>query len=345
MSVYTKIGSMIWMWPPFRRLERGPDDAVGRGAKLLWLALYTSPEAKQSVPGLFSGSINTMAEVTGSSPDEVRRFLDRLLEDDLVEIDVPNRVLRMIVLPDSGESPTNGNTIRGWWRKFQNVPPCAVRDAHVPLLLWIMQEWSRVHGKAISADHLKAWGETFGRVSPPAARPRPKKHLQTSLFLASDPDLNEIRDSETLSKPFRKERDQDQDQDQDLRDQREPGVAHADPARKPVLLLVPHPAFDADDLAAALHKATGGGFPEALTKEPRIALGRAIDSIGEASMHPQALAALSEYVASLTALRGGAGMAGISLELVTSPGWLAAAIKRGMEWVVRGETPESESVH
>lgn len=337
---------MIWMWPPFRRLERGPDDAVGRGAKLLWLALYTSPEAKQSVPGLFAGSINTMAESIGSPPDEVRRCLDRLIEDDLVEIDVPNRVLRMTVLPDSGESPTNGNTIRGWWRKFQNVPPCAVRDAHVPILLWIMQEWSRANNKAISADHMKAWAETFGRVSVPAARPRPKRHQQTSLFLASssasDPDLNEISNSETLSKPFRKERDQDPDRDQD---QGSGSGAGGDSAsgKKPVLLLVPHPAFDADDLAEALWKASGGGFPQALTREQRVALGRAIDSIGDIALHPAALASLGEYVASLTQLRGGAGLGVVSFDVVVSPGWLAAAIKRGMEWTIAGSGAAAEA--
>ena len=108
--------------------------------------------------------------------------------------------------------------------------------------------------------------------------------------------------------------------------------------KKPVLLLVPHPAFDADDLAETLWKATGGGFPQALTREQRVALGRAIDSIGDTALHPMALAGLGEYVASLTQLRGGAGMAAISFEVVTSPGWISAAIKRGMEWVVRGDT-------
>ena len=210
MSVYTKVGSLIWLWPPFRRLERGPDDIVGRCAKLLWLALYTCPEAKQSVPGLFSGSINTMAEATGFPPDEIRRYLDRLVEDDLVEFDIEHRVLRMLVLPDAGESPSNGNTIRGWWRKFQNVAPCTVRDSHVPMLMWLMQEWSRFQDKPITPDHMKAWVETFGRISVPAARPRAPKHVQTSLFAsspASDLVSNEIRYSETVSKGFRNPRE------------------------------------------------------------------------------------------------------------------------------------------
>lgn len=100
-----------------------------------------------------------------------------------------------------------------------------------------------------------------------------------------------------------------------------------------MLTLVPHPAFDADDLAETLHHATVGGFPAALTREQRIALGRAIDASGEIVVRPDALDALREYVASLSVLRGAAGMTdGISLELVTSPGWIGSAIKRGIDW-------------
>lgn len=231
MSVYTRIGSKLWMWAPFRSLERFPEDPIGIGAKLLFLHLYTAPEAKLSVPGLYMGSITTMSESMGTSPDSVRKYLDRLLDDGLAEFDPSHRVLRLMMLPDAGESPTNGNTIRGWWRKFQNVPECAVRDSHVPMLYWIMQEWSRSNRKPITVDHMKAWDETFGQVVVPAARPRVRKHVQTSLFGSSPLSLdaspnelstdrretlqlpsgsagfNEIRDSETLREGFAKERE------------------------------------------------------------------------------------------------------------------------------------------
>ena len=253
MSVFTQVGAGIWSWDPFRRLCRSHDDIVGRCTKLFWLALYTAPEAKLVTPGLWFGSITTMSEAAGLQADEALVYLDRLLEDEMVEYDRERRVLRLTQLPDHGESPKNGNTLRGWWRKFQTVPACAVRDAHVSTLRWIMDEWSRVQGKPISPDHQSAWDETFGRLPVPAPRRRGVRRLldadtstavQPSLFgpqlsadsglgnrsetvavgrhePASGPevcrsaDLNKINYSETVREPFGNEREKDRDHDHD----------------------------------------------------------------------------------------------------------------------------------
>ncbi len=329
MSRYTNLGTGLWSWKPWLDLEHSHDDVRGRCARLFWIALYTAREAKL-VPGIFVGSVTTMAESAHVPVDDARLYLDRLLEHELVQVDLRQRVLRLTMLPDPGESPANGKAIRGWWNRFQTIPSCDVRDAHVEVLHWIMQEWSRANAKPLSADHVTAWSETFARLPMKTFRRKAPGYVQTSLFDASDRKINNLDTvSDTVSSWSRNQQDPEQDQDQDLRDQREGGSGGG----RPVLTLVPHPAFNADDLAEALHKATEGRFPLALTREQRVALGRAIDAIGEVALHPAALAALSEYVASLAELRGSVGMSTVTLELVTSPGWIGSAIRRGIEWL------------
>lgn len=172
MSAFTRLGSSLWDWEPFTSLDPGP--------QLLWLALYTSAEAKRIVPGLWQGSITAMADASHKPVDETRCYLDKLLEHDMVEFDVKLRVLRLTQLPDAGESPANPNVLRGWWRKFTTVPACAVRDAHVPLIRWLMDTWSRDAGKPVTHGHEEAWRETFGRIPVPAPRRRGVRRLVDS---------------------------------------------------------------------------------------------------------------------------------------------------------------------
>lgn len=369
MNLFTRIGSSLWSWEPFRRLERSHDDRIGHGAKLLWIALYTTPEAKGCPPGLFSGSITSIAESAGIYVDAARAYLDRLIEDDLVEYDVEKRVLRMIALPDAGESPTNGNAIRGWWRRFNALPECAVRDAHVTTLRWIMEEWSRRNGKPIGKDHAVAWSETFGKVASPTPRARVRKHVQTSLFTPSGaseksypqgslpdpapsagdpvdnsgfrPKLNKINTNHITNsfndRSTTVEPDQDQDPDQDL------GSPDPDPEGRQVLVLKVYDGigFDTDDLIDALHEATLEKFPRALTGEQRLALGEAITAASERSRTPGALVALREYIASgtpglelpaLTLEQRAAKQHGISPDLVAAPGWLGHALQLAIAW-------------
>lgn len=163
MSDHTRLGCVLWSWEPFIRL--GGFDG-GTEAQMLWLGLYTTPEAKRIAPGLWSGSIRVMAEAIKKPADVVVRALDKLLDHEMVEFDQSASVLRLCMLPDAGEGPQNGNVIRGWWRRFRTVPQCAVRDAHVPLLRWLLDESARQNPKSRtgrpSVDHETAWGETFG---------------------------------------------------------------------------------------------------------------------------------------------------------------------------------------
>jgi hypothetical protein len=164
---FTKIGTGLWSWSPWLRLETGSDDIVGRCARLLWLAIYTSPESKRSVPGLLNVSVGGLAELAAMPTQAAYSYFDRLLAHDLVEYDAERRVVRLTSLPDGCEAPTNGNTIRAWWRRFLSVPECEIRDAHVGTVHWMLERWSLEAGRPISADHSKAWAETFGTISIP----------------------------------------------------------------------------------------------------------------------------------------------------------------------------------
>jgi hypothetical protein len=172
MSAFTRLGSAIWDWEPWTEL--------GASARILWLALYTSAEAKRHIPGLWQGGIPSMADAARMSADDVRMALDQLLERELVEYDPKFRVLRLCELPDAGEYPTNGNVIRSWWTKFNTVPACPVRDAHVRTIAWILDTGSkRLRGQEqkVTANHKVAWGETFAAVEVPVSRRRGLRRL------------------------------------------------------------------------------------------------------------------------------------------------------------------------
>lgn len=206
MSVYTKIGTGIWYWEPFAQLTEG--------AKLLWLVLFTSPESKRSVPGLWHGGIATMADAARMSSDDVLRHLDKLIEHELVEYDQRMRMLRFCMLPDAGESPTNGNTIRGWWRKFQSMPDCAVRNAHVPTLRWLMDQWAKENGKPCSSNHEDAWAETFGNAAlvqvPPPTKRRGQRLADHDTSTAVQPSLfSNPEPSSASSERFASENERD----------------------------------------------------------------------------------------------------------------------------------------
>lgn len=135
-----------------------------------------------------------MADASRMAPDQVLGALDSLLDRELVEYDPKFRVLRLCMLPDAGEYPSNGRVIRGWWTKFKTVPECGVRDAHVNTLRWIMTHGAMMSGKLVTADHQGTWDDTFGRVAVPTPRRRGVRrladsdtstHAQASLFTPS----------------------------------------------------------------------------------------------------------------------------------------------------------------
>ena len=171
MSHFTRLGCSIWDWEPWVQL---PDDS----ARMFFLGLYTSAPAKRIVPGLWHGSIISMAEAVRMPADRATKCLDILLDHDLAEYDIKARVLRLTQLPDAGEYASNGKAIRGWWGRFRSVPECSVRNAHVRTLRWILEHGARCAGnEAPSHDHEKAWAETFATVPLPAPRRRGVRRL------------------------------------------------------------------------------------------------------------------------------------------------------------------------
>jgi len=172
MTAFTRLGSSLWDWEPWTDLAPLP--------RVLWLALYTSAEAKRHVPGLWHGGIPSMADAARLPPDDVIDALDKLLQRELVEYDAKLRVLRLCELPDAGEYPSNGKVILGWWTKFRTVPQCPVRDSHVKLLAWICDEGSRASGKTMSSHHQSAWQETFATIVVPQPRRRGVRRLADS---------------------------------------------------------------------------------------------------------------------------------------------------------------------
>lgn len=235
---YTAIGSLLHRWKPLRALMHAPDDLLGNAAKHLWLQLYTIPEAKSGLPGLLAVSINGIAEATGNAPELVRSLLDRLIEHELIEYDIAESVLRFTQLPDTLEYPHNANVIKGWWRRYRNIPNCPIKAAHVVTLRWLLDERTRETGKAPPEWLVSSWADTFGTISVPAPRRRGVRRLQMNLFpessdsgpepsgngsavmdegrsvtkIASDPKPKEIKVRETVSEPFPNGPEQDRDQ-------------------------------------------------------------------------------------------------------------------------------------
>ncbi len=193
MSLYTRIGVNFWNWSRFRELRTNE-------GKLLVIALYTSSSSKLLCPGLYKGSIATMSEDSGMTPEDVRKGLDDLLEVDLVEYDVRQRMLRLTEFPDTGESPSNGKVIRAWYRGWNSSPACAVRDAHVATLRKLIDDWCREQNKKLSADHENAWAETFGKVSVPVRKRTVRRAVQTDLF-EPPPDPDPVPDTLSQASP------------------------------------------------------------------------------------------------------------------------------------------------
>lgn len=353
---HTRFGSSIWNWEPFTQLDCGP--------QVLWIALYTTEEAKRIMPGLWHGSITTMAEAARKPVDETRIYLDALLEAELVEFDIKLRVLRLTQLPDCGESPPNANVLRGWWRKFTGVPACPVRDAHVTTVRWLMDTWSREAGKPISHGHEEVWKETFGRVVVPPPRRRGVRRLaesdtstavQPSLFSrpetvpalpertvyalpegrsvdnsASDPELNKIRDSETVSKRFPNGLDRDPDQDQDLDLQRSENRAPGAVATPRVdRVLSPEPGGGGerdrrdpvDQLLALFGEVYGGGWSLAQATPERASVADQLARLGR-----------FDYALLGRWMRSRGTSHGFARDLLSTPGRIVWAVGESKRW-------------
>ncbi len=168
MSGYTRLSCLLWEWEPWNQLEPI--------TRLVWLALYTSPQAKRMVPALWHGSVPSMAEAARFPLDETASALDALIERELAEYDPRHRVLRLTSLPDPGEWPSNPEILKSWFKRFQMIPACGVRDAHVQTLRWMLERGALGSEKNIGGKpthkHEEVWGRTFGTIPIPSPRKR-----------------------------------------------------------------------------------------------------------------------------------------------------------------------------
>lgn len=227
--------------------------SCGSEAFKLWLGLYTSQNAKRSVPGLWPGSLYGMSEDTRLPLNNTFNALGELVEKKLVEFDEAHRLARLTQLPDALERAHTQFAIKGWWTRFTSLPACPLRDAHVPLLWWMIQQ-----GK-VGQSMVDMWRMTFGTVAVPVHVPpfQPPgsadtgTEVQPSLFGVRNlsPKKNNNSDdppSMGLSMPHGWPHGLDQDQDLDQVSEKgdpEGGGAIA----RPHLQLVPNLADPAPD--------------------------------------------------------------------------------------------------
>lgn len=182
---FTRIGELLWSWEPFTKLSSD--------AKILWLALYTGPTAKRYLPGLWHGTPQGMADDARMPAVDAMNALDKLLEAELVEYDAKHRLLRFTELPDAGDWPAQPYIMKSWWSRFQALPACAVRDAHVPLMRWLLDKGAATSetnrsGKP-SLKHEELWAMTFGTVQVPVHRKRGMRRLEIGTATAVQPSL------------------------------------------------------------------------------------------------------------------------------------------------------------
>ncbi len=162
---YTVLGTTIWSWKAFRDLSSD--------AKVMYLALYSCPQTKNICPGLFHGGLGTLSEATSLPPQQTFDALQELIDHHLAEWDREHMVIRLTTLPDDLERPSNPNVIHGWWKRFQSVPACGVRDAHVAVIRGLIDAFEEGEGKPGASDKREeAWGKTFASIKLRANRHR-----------------------------------------------------------------------------------------------------------------------------------------------------------------------------
>jgi hypothetical protein len=148
---YTRLGTSLWDWKPWVGLECRE--------RVLWLALYASPEAKRLVPGLFHGGLSVIAEAARMGSQDAHTALANLETRGLVERDPDSRVTRLTSLPDKGERPANGKVLRMLWRRWCDLPDSPLKVRHIALLHWLTEP--------LTENHQQVWDVTFGTIVVP----------------------------------------------------------------------------------------------------------------------------------------------------------------------------------
>jgi hypothetical protein len=182
VSGFTRIGCLFFDWEPMTLL-----DPV---SIKLWLVVYL---CKRYPPGLWKGTVVSLASDARLPVADTDRSLDRLCSFELAQYDCNAQVLRLTKFPDAGEWPSSPLILKSWWSRFQQLPRCAVRDAHVQLLRWLLEtgaaQAEKNRSKRVSPGHEDVWMETFGTITAPLRVTMPLNDARYDTSTAHQPSL------------------------------------------------------------------------------------------------------------------------------------------------------------
>ena len=317
---FTALGCNFWSWAPIVAMG---EDHVGTTAKLLWLALYSSPTSKRLVPGLWQGTPNNMGEMLRMSGDLTWQAFERLRSHRLAEYDYDSQIARLTMLPDATNRAHNDKAVFSWWRAFNTLPDVVIRNVHIHVLWWM------VSAAKISQSMKDAWDRTFGSLEAP---PNPvrlwaplSRDAQTSFpnILRS----NEV--STTLVVPGTTGTGTGIGTGTEGRGESVRGEGEDLPAKTLVLRTADEP-FSVDDLVAVVAALQGGTW--SVSADQREALEREILHL---SPKPD-LGLLRDH---LTAARCSVRQAA---ELLSGTGHLASAFSRARQWAQERDKRQRE---
>jgi hypothetical protein len=143
---YANIHPGIWDNLRFKKLSRD--------AKLTYLYLVTGPEACNSVPGLVQIGTNSLGEIMGLDDriEPVVRELSRGKKK-FISVDRKRRLIRVHKAPKH-RRPGNPNVLRGWYRKWIDLPKSPLKYDHLADLHNAIQD--------LSPKIWSEWCTTFG---------------------------------------------------------------------------------------------------------------------------------------------------------------------------------------
>lgn len=221
-------------------------------ARVLYLYLLTGAEAASSgIPGLLTIGLAGLAESLRRSTHDVNSTLVELRDKNLVHADWRARLMRVLYPHDvrSPLAPSNANMVRGWHRRWRDLPNSQLKHDHVGTL------HDLVHNSDLASSTVQMFDQLFSggngsRTVPERFEPKSEQPTQANLFAdnvnqprgvllvtgADTADLKAVDFSvvptgqsqgnqpspvlstgvvETVSQPFPNPRDRDRDGDRD----------------------------------------------------------------------------------------------------------------------------------
>lgn len=185
-------------------------------SKLVWIYLIAGPESQNSVPGLIHASVSGIAEGLRMSSVDCDSAFRTLTDRSLVEMSRPHRLIRIPRAP-MHRRPHNPNVLKGYFRKWLDLPKCELKYNHIVSLFEATSEAAK---SPRGENMLATWDETFGSEKDPSGTllstgtvskrlgerlPKPFRNGSLPLNFNSndDDDLTTFETvTQTVSKPF-----------------------------------------------------------------------------------------------------------------------------------------------